>query len=68
MIDRKVHLMPDVERIAWKMHGKKNEIYVAPDYDRGIVLVRCTDGIKISKEKALRFANMLVDAAEQLPD
>ena len=68
MIDRKVSAMPGVERMRWRVHNKRQSLCVAPDLERELVLVQCSAGMRLSKNKAMELANILVDVAEQLPD
>lgn len=66
--DRKIYQMPGAERIRWYIDGKQNYLFAAPDFENGLVLVHCRVRIKLSKNKAMQLADMLVDMAEQLPD
>ena len=68
MIDRKVSAMQGVERMRWRVHNRRQTLYVAPDLERERVLVQCSAGMRLSKNKAMELANILVDVAEQLPD
>ena len=68
MIDRKVSAMPGAERMRWRVHNRKQTLYAAPDHERERVLVQCSAGMRLTKNKAMELANILVDVAEQLPD
>ena len=66
--DLKVYQMPGAERMRWRSKGERNYLFAAPDFENNLVLVQCSAGLKLSKAKAMQLADMLVDAAEQLPD
>ena len=68
MIDRQVSAMPGVERMRWRVHNRRQTLCVAPDHEREPVLVQCSAGMRLTKNKAMELANILVDVAEQLPD
>lgn len=68
MIENRVYRMPGMERLRWRVHNERKSLCVAPDHGRGLVLVQCSAGLKLSKAKAMQLADLLVDAAEQLPD
>ena len=66
--DLKVYQMPGAERMRWYIDGKQNYLFAAPDFENNLVLVHYLVRIKLSKNKAMQLADMLVDMAEQLPD
>ena len=66
--DLKVYQMPGAERMRWHVDGKRNYLYAAPDFENNLVQVHCLVRIKLSKNKAMQLADMLVDMAEQLTD
>ena len=66
--DLKVYQIPGAERMRWYIDGKKNYLFAAPDLENNLVQVHCLVRIKLSKNKAMQLADMLVDMAEQLPD
>lgn len=68
MIEHRVYKMPGMERLRWRVHNERKSLCMAPDYRRGLVLVYCAPTLKLSKQKAMQLADMLVDMAEQLPD
>lgn len=68
MINYKVFTMPGRQRMSWKFNNYRQSLCVAADQDDGLVLIQCGAGLSMTKKKALHFANILVDVAEQLPD
>ena len=66
--DLKVYQMPGAERMRWYIDGKQNYLFAAPDFENNLVQVHYLVRIKLSKNKAMQLADMLVDMAEQLPD
>lgn len=66
--DLKVYQMPGSERMRWRVDGKKNYLYAAPDFENNLVQVHYLVRMKLSKNKAMQLADLLVDIAEQLPD
>ena len=57
--DLKVYQMPDAQRVRWTWDGKRKNFDAAPDHGRGLVLVQCSAGLKLSKAKAMQLADML---------
>ena len=68
MIENRVYKMPGMERLRWRVHNERKSLCVAPDHGRGLVLVQCSAGLKLSKAKAMLLAALLVAAAEKLTD
>ena len=68
MIEHRVNKMPGMQRMRWRIHNEQKYLSMAPDYKRGLVVVWCGRSLKLSKNKAMQLADMLVDMAEQLPD
>ena len=66
--DLKVYQMPGAERMRWYIDGKQNYLFAAPDFENNLVQVHYLVRIKLSKNKAMQLADMLVDMSEQLPD
>ena len=68
MINYRVFTMPGKKRLSWNFNNHRQSLCVAADQDSEMVLIQCGAGMTMTKKKALQFANILVDVAEQLPD
>ena len=68
LINYRVFTMPGKQRLSWKFNNYRQSLCVAADQDTEMVLIQCGAGMTMTKKKALQFANILVDVAEQLPD
>lgn len=68
LVNYRVFTMPGRQRLSWRFNDYRQNLCVAADQDSQMVLIQCSAGMSMTKKKALQFANILVDVAEQLPD